>query len=415
MPPAPYALRSSISAILLLGLLPGLAGCVNNTTPANPPQGSSATKAPSILKQPSSFTVPIGLQGTLSVAVTGDGSLTEQLFRDGVAIPGANSLTYTTPTFAAADSGTVYTFAISNSLGSATSQPATLTAGARAPKDGDLRFQQDDSRNTINGYGTGTGLPTDLVDRGGYLSPNAFGILYLDYEECPSGGAGPIGCVYFLSAFAQPPGAVPLAAGFYGNFYDNFESDLSSGYFPASNFGGGSLLSPNTVVTSLSISTEDDRYVLSWLQTSQTGGFDLAQHRVNPSQFQTAAMQEGQTSRVITAVSFAAGQLVYFSYGWQSDTSTVYETQVATATFTNVGAVALTLATQGYIITALGGDAIDGLVLVGTRVQGDTLPRPILVEPFDHGYLIPPQGYAIVGTIGNLVNNPATGVSIGER
>jgi hypothetical protein len=36
----------------------------------------------------------------------------------------------------------------------------------------------------------------------------------------------------------------------------------------------------------------------------------------------------------------------------------------------------MSLAAQGYIITAIGGDPTNGLLLVGTRVKGDTMPRP---------------------------------------
>ena len=35
------------------------------------------------------------------------------------------------------------------------------------------------------------------------------------------------------------------------------------------------------------------------------------------------------------------------------------------------------MAGEGYIISAFGGNDIDGYLLVGMRVQGDTLPRPI--------------------------------------
>ena len=67
------------------------------------------------------------------------------------------------------------------------------------------------------------------------------------------------------------------------------------------------------------------------------------------------------------------------SYGWQSDTSTVYDATVWEANTSDSAAIATELAglaSQGYIITAAGGNATDGLVLVGTRVHGDTLARP---------------------------------------
>jgi hypothetical protein len=164
---------------------------------------------------------------------------------------------------------------------------------------------------------------------------------------------------------------------------------------------------------------KNDSIVVSALtvQTSQAGGFDMAQHTVAPSDLQAAATQEGAQSRVITAVSFDAGEVFYLSYGWQSDTSTVYETLVETASFDTLTSVASNLAAAGYIITAMGGNATDGILLVGTRVRGDTTGRPILIVPLG-GDLTPlSKGYAVVGLAyqynasSQLIANPW----IGER
>jgi hypothetical protein len=50
--------------------------------------------------------------------------------------------------------------------------------------------------------------------------------------------------------------------------------------------------------------------------------------------------EHGAHSRVITADSYNAGQITYLSYGWQTDRSTVYETEVATATLGTASTVA---------------------------------------------------------------------------
>ena len=85
-----------------------------------------------------------------------------------------------------------------------------------------------------------------------------------------------------------------------------------------------------------------------------------------------------------------------------------------------MSAVAQQLAGQGYIITAMGGTAADGILLVGTRVHGDTMPRPIMVidVPQDGGPAILNQlGYAVVGLLYNLDNkgNLLANYWIGER
>lgn len=137
---------------------------------------------------------------------------------------------------------------------------------------------------------------------------------------------------------------------------------------------------PNTVITSLDREPGDDTYALSSVQTTQTSGFDLSHQSVAATGLQVLATQLGQQSRVVTVGSFdAAGQTVVLSYGGQADTTTVYESKTVTMTLTTVGTDATNLAAAGYLITALGGNPTNGLVLVGTRVQGDSMPRPRIV------------------------------------
>lgn len=112
------------------------------------------------------------------------------------------------------------------------------------------------------------------------------------------------------------------------------------------------------------------------------------------SGLQGLATQLGTLSQVITAVSFdAAGQVDVFSYSWQGDPSTVYDVLVSPVTIDTVGAAAQQMAGEGYIITAFGGNATSGFVLVGTKVHGDSLPRSIIVSP---NMSTPGKGFAAV-------------------
>jgi hypothetical protein len=97
-------------------------------------QGSKplAAQAPTVT-QPASQAVMLGQTATFSVTATGTGPLTYQWFKNGVAISGATSNTYTTPPTAAGDTGAVFTVTVSNSTGSTTSGPATLTVQTPAP------------------------------------------------------------------------------------------------------------------------------------------------------------------------------------------------------------------------------------------------------------------------------------------
>jgi hypothetical protein len=126
---------------------------------------------------------------------------------------------------------------------------------------------------------------------------------------------------------------------------------------------------------------------------------------------------------VITAVSFnGPGAVDVISYGWSDDPGTIYETLVSSATAATVVEEAGKLAEQGYIITALGagnddptGIPVDGWVLVGTKVQGDTLPRQLKTgtNQNQNTELWDP-GYAIVGQVEDAAHDFAV-TWIGER
>jgi len=100
------------------------------------------------------------------------------------------------------------------------------------------------------------------------------------------------------------------------------------------------------------------------------------------AQIETQASLDGSESRVITAVSFdASGNAILISYGWTGDTTTVYDTQTKFVPAggqvgANVLSAATSLANNGYIISAFGGNDTNGYILIGMRVHGDSLPRP---------------------------------------
>lgn len=93
-----------------------------------------AAAAPLISSQPVSQTVKAGEAATFVVVATGTAPLTYQWMSNGTAITGANSPSYTTRAAAITDNGAQFTVIISNSVGSATSDVATLTvSGAAEP------------------------------------------------------------------------------------------------------------------------------------------------------------------------------------------------------------------------------------------------------------------------------------------
>jgi hypothetical protein len=88
---------------------------------------TAAPVAPSITAQPASQAVTAGQTATFSVTAAGTATLTYQWKKNGTAIGGATSASYTTPSTAASDSGAQFTVTVTNSVGNVTSNAATLT------------------------------------------------------------------------------------------------------------------------------------------------------------------------------------------------------------------------------------------------------------------------------------------------
>ncbi len=86
----------------------------------------TSTSAPVISAQPASRAVATGGTVTLSVSVTGQAPFTYQWYKDGAAIDGATAPTYRISSASAASAGR-YTVVVTNSLGSVTSNAATIT------------------------------------------------------------------------------------------------------------------------------------------------------------------------------------------------------------------------------------------------------------------------------------------------
>lgn len=82
---------------------------------------------PSITTQPVSQTVTAGQTASFSITATGTSPLTYQWGKNGAAISGATSASYTTPLTVTTDNGAQFTVVVSNSAGSVTSSAATLT------------------------------------------------------------------------------------------------------------------------------------------------------------------------------------------------------------------------------------------------------------------------------------------------
>src|SRR6266550_1857379 len=131
----PHTRKSSFYRTIFL-LLPAVllaalsqSGCGLTLTNAGVPV------TPSITMQPTNQTVVVGQTATFFVTTSGAAPFSYQWKKNGTAVSGATSPSYTTPSETTSDSGAQFTVVVSNSAGSATSNAATLTvnAGPGAP------------------------------------------------------------------------------------------------------------------------------------------------------------------------------------------------------------------------------------------------------------------------------------------
>ncbi|MGB8988964.1 MAG: immunoglobulin domain-containing protein, partial [Candidatus Sulfotelmatobacter sp.] len=129
--------------MLALSLM--LAACGSS---GSQPSVTISAAAPSITTQPANQTVTAGQTATFSVTALGTTPLTYQWQKGTVVIAGATSSTYTTTATTTSDSGSQYSVVVSNAIGNATSNPATLTVNAAAPATTDVLTYHNDVART---------------------------------------------------------------------------------------------------------------------------------------------------------------------------------------------------------------------------------------------------------------------------
>jgi hypothetical protein len=358
-------LRPALVILFACAALP-LAGCGGKSSPPPPPpQGVVITV------QPLSQTVPISETATFAVTATGTAPLNYQWSENGQEIPGAVDASYTTPAIALGDNDSTligsFQVTVSNAVNSVASNTVTLKAGARSPKPGDLRyllFQQVDLPG-FNANGLGFLWTANYWISNSVGAPLGLGSAY----DCPAVND----CAWPWETFGPAPGLAMY-----------YQEDFTATEMPFTSYLA-SIAAPNLVLTSMDMESANGVMGVSWVETAQTGGFDQRLEIVPPAEIQATVAADGALSRIITAASFdASGNANLISYGWTGDTTTVYETQTlivpagsSSSMWAGVESAASTLAGAGYAISAFGGNDTDGYVLIGIRVQGDTLPRAI--------------------------------------
>jgi Immunoglobulin I-set domain len=135
---------TNLSCFLTVTLM--LAGCGGGGSPTTHTGVNGA--APSITTQPANQTVTAGQTATFSVTVAGTSPFSYQWQKGTTAISGATSASYTTAPTTTADSGSQFSVVVSNAIGSATSNAATLTVNSVGPATTDVLTYHDDIART---------------------------------------------------------------------------------------------------------------------------------------------------------------------------------------------------------------------------------------------------------------------------
>lgn len=331
------------------------------------------------MKLPADSAVFQGQTALFQVLASGS-ALTYQWSRDGVPIPGATDSHHVTLPTAPGDDGATYRVAV-EANGSAPTLTSAALLTVYPPLD--LRFQWVGapialsyiwltilgSSNTLIVEGVGAPLTVG----GGICAPAP-----------PAAN-----CSWFL---AWNPGVREVQTSYRTGLLAEFGPDWVNA------------LPPGALVTSLDLEEGASAFAASVVQSTQAGTFMPRLGAVALDQLPATASAEGALGRVLTAVSFQGGLVTYLSYAWSEAPDSRYETQVVATSISGAGSAATDLAAQGYVITALGAgnSGSNGVVMVGTRRQGDTAPRDVLVQ-VTNGYFSTPPGYAAVGYLIDLV------------
>jgi hypothetical protein len=198
----------------------------------------TSSTAPAITSQPAGRTVIAGQTASFSVVASGAAPLSYQWLKNGTAISGATSSSYTTPTTTSADNGSLFTVAVSNTLGKVTSNAATLAVNAStltlSVSPASLSFGSIDtgtastlgvtlknsgnSSVTISGVtASGAGFSASNVSSGTVLAPGQSAGLNVTFAPTSTGGV--TGGVTVVSNATNSPATISMSGtGVQSNF-----------------------------------------------------------------------------------------------------------------------------------------------------------------------------------------------------
>lgn len=288
--PAPAWYRALLFCFAI-GLAMFVAGCGGSDSST----ASSAT-APSILTQPSSASVTEGQSVSFTVTATGTAPLSYQWRRNGSAISGATTLTYSIAAVATGDAGS-FDVVISNSAGSVTSSAVTLTVASTtgAP----VITTQPSSQSVVVGA-TIT------------LSVTASGSAPLGYQWSKDGTAvsGATGSTYSIASVAtSDAGSYTVAV---SNSAGSVTSNAAVLSVTASSSGGSSQLSADATTAAQAFiatlsTTQQSSVQLAWSLDTARHWSNLPAGMVSRNGLSWGSLSTAQKTAARTLIGVALG------------------------------------------------------------------------------------------------------------
>ncbi len=191
---------------------------------------TAGAAAPLIVSQPVSQSITAGQTATFSVTASGTAPLSYQWYKNGAAVGGATSPTYTTPAETTSDNGAQFTVVVSNSVGKVTSTAAALTVNAAtfllSATPASLTFgnvntgasstlavtltNSGNSQVTISNVSiSGAGFNASGLSAGQILAPGQGGTLNVTFTPAVAGSV--TGSLAVVSSASNSPATIPLS------------------------------------------------------------------------------------------------------------------------------------------------------------------------------------------------------------
>lgn len=341
----------------------------------------------------------IGSEAKFSVVATGTKPFKYQWYMNDTPIPGKTESEFLIPQIEAVHNMAKIWVHVSNPFDDIKSHEATLRVSdaPATPRAGDFRFKhlnaypmglaagnietflsaeenKTTSSLTLNGR-FGTPLP---ISRGLNLESETFRFTWPYYAPTVPGSTPQINTSYFSGE------------------YDAFEAYLEA-----------RLKDENSIITSMEC-VKNGCFAFSLIQSPDINKFKAHYQAVAVSDFTKHVQTESGEGRLITAFAYKDGQVHSVSYTWKGDLRqhemVVSEPLGQAALITKI----MQLAKDGYIITALGGDAKAGYQVIGTRIESDQHgSRPTeLVNTREDLKALLLRGFTVMAALGSEDDEP---------